>query len=290
MLIQDHPPYLLLLIATILTFFSYRKAALILIAVAVGRALTLDILAPLAMIPLGLLAVSVWSFERRLGPPWMKWVQLSAILVLALGLMSHQFPGFSNILVFDKIQFSADAAPFTMFLNFDKIMAGLLVLIFVVKPAQWELFGRSDIKITLRTLVVLSLLLIPIAMALGYVRFDQKEVPWIWLVNNLFFVCVAEEVIFRGFLQNRLMLLRPASESWRWISVAIAAIAFGLAHFAGGPINVVLATLAGCAYGFVYLKSSKIEAAIFVHFGFNLIHFAAFTYPALASAAAGSGQ
>jgi len=288
MLIQDHPPYLLLLIATVLTFFSYRKAALILIAVAVGRALMLDILSPVAMIPLVLLAVSVWSFERRLGPSWMKWIQLLAILVLGLGLMSHQFPGFSNVLVFDKILISSDAVPFTMYLNFDKIMAGLLILIFVVKPAQWERFGRSDVKITLRTLMVLTLLLIPIAMAVGYVRFDQKEVPWIWLVNNLFFVCVAEEVVFRGFLQNRLMLLRPASNSWRWIAIGISAVAFGLAHFAGGPMNMALATLAGCAYGFVFSKSSKIEAAIFVHFGFNLIHFAAFTYPALASA--GSGQ
>lgn len=279
-MIQDHPPYLLLLIATIFAIFDYKKVALILTAVAVGRALMLNIIEPVALVPLGLLAFTTWRFERNIGQR--QWLKLLAVLLLALGLMSHQFPGFHNIKIFDQVQFSPDALPFSMYLNFDKIMAGLLLLIFLVKPGQWERFSQSDVKITLLTLAALSAVMIPLAMSIGYVRFDQKEVPWVWILNNLVFVCMAEEVIFRGFLQKRLMTLRPGSESWRWISVGIAAVAFGLAHYQGGPIYIGLALLAGLAYGYVYLKTSKIEAPILVHFGFNLIHFSFFTYPALA--------
>ena len=61
--------------------------------------------------------------------------------------------------------------------------------------------------------------------------------------------------------------------------VAIAALLFGIAHAKGGPLLIVLASIAGVGYGYAYLSSKRIEAAILTHFALNALHFVAFTYP-----------
>ena len=64
--------------------------------------------------------------------------------------------------------------------------------------------------------------------------------------------------------------------------LSVAAGLFGLVHAGGGPTYVVLATLAGVGYGWVFLRTGRIEASILTHFALNAVHFLGFTYPALA--------
>lgn len=68
------------------------------------------------------------------------------------------------------------------------------------------------------------------------------------------------------------------------LALGVAAVLFGLAHFAGGVKYVMLATVAGWGYGAVVQRTGCIEAGILTHFLVNLIHFFCFTYPALTSA------
>lgn len=67
-----------------------------------------------------------------------------------------------------------------------------------------------------------------------------------------------------------------------YLALLIAAILFGLAHYAGGTKYMILTTVAGISYGWVYLTAKRIEESILTHFGLNLTHFLFFTYPALA--------
>lgn len=48
---------------------------------------------------------------------------------------------------------------------------------------------------------------IPLALAIGYMKFDPKIMPYlgIWAVNNLVFVAFAEEVLVRGMIQGRML-------------------------------------------------------------------------------------
>jgi membrane protease YdiL (CAAX protease family) len=69
----------------------------------------------------------------------------------------------------------------------------------------------------------------------------------------------------------------------------VAGSAFGLAHLSGGLVYVVLAAAAGIGYGWIYARTRSIGAAIAAHAGLNTVHFALFTYPALASAGAAAG-
>lgn len=61
---------------------------------------------------------------------------------------------------------------------------------------------------------------------------------------NLFFTCMAEEALFRGYLQQRLSQWLSA-----WPALIITALIFGTAHLAGGMWMVMFATLAGLIYG-----------------------------------------
>jgi membrane protease YdiL (CAAX protease family) len=45
---------------------------------------------------------------------------------------------------------------------------------------------------------------------------------------------------------------------------------------------VLAATVAGLGYGWAFLRTGRIEAAIAVHFAVNAVHFLLFAYPRLA--------
>ena len=61
-------------------------------------------------------------------------------------------------------------------------------------------------------------------------------------------------------------------------AVAVAAVLFGLAHYAGGWQWILLAGLAGVAYGAAY-RYGGLAAAVLAHLGLNAAHFGLFTYP-----------
>jgi len=101
---------------------------------------------------------------------------------------------------------------------------------------------------------------------------------WIWLLNNALLVTLAEEALFRGYVQERL------TQWWRhhpwgaWAALAVAAALFGLAHYAGGGQGMLLAALAGGGYGVAY-RYGGLAAAVLAHLGLNAAHFGWFTYP-----------
>ncbi|MFD1791571.1 CPBP family intramembrane glutamic endopeptidase [Ochrobactrum teleogrylli] len=114
-------------------------------------------------------------------------------------------------------------------------------------------------------------------------KFDPKIMPYlgIWAVNNLVFVAFAEEVLFRGMIQGRL-LAYSYYRCWHpAFAIAISAVLFGMLHYQGGLSYVALATVAGIFYGMAYYKSGRLISAIAVHFLLNLTHALFFTYPAL---------
>ena len=122
------------------------------------------------------------------------------------------------------------------------------------------------------------------ALATNYVRFDPKIPPylWLWMLSNFFIVCMAEEAFFRGFVQKELSIFLQSTKGGQWLAIIVGAISFGLLHYSGGPIYIALSTVAGIGYGYAYMKSQRIEAAMLTHFLVNLTHILLFSYPALA--------
>jgi membrane protease YdiL (CAAX protease family) len=209
-----------------------------------------------------------------------------AVIIFAVLLGIHALPGFNNTLVLDRVVLSANAEPYTLYLNFDKTLAGIFLL--GVCYPSWN--GLHGLRATL-TAVNLKLLGISIAVLiaasylLGYLRFEPKwnSIFWLWAIANLFSTCLSEEAFFRGFVQRELQLRLARMGYGSWWAVAPSAMLFGLAHFAGGWRYVLLASLAGVGYGYLYLRTQRIEWSMAAHFLMNTTHFLLFTYPRLAS-------
>ncbi len=82
-----------------------------------------------------------------------------------------------------------------------------------------------------------------------------------------------EEFLFRGVIQNLL------TRCWGpRVGLWVAAIVFGLAHLPDLRY-VILATLAGLGYGWVYARTGKITASALTHTGVNWIWRLLLSYP-----------
>jgi CAAX protease family protein len=213
------------------------------------------------------------------------------LLAWSAALVLHKVPGFDNPVVIDAVRFSPDARPFTQYLNFDKGSVGLILLALLAPFPRRD--ARPKRRLATEALVccvVVAAAVLGVATAGGLVRVDPKlpGQTLSFLFTNLFFTCVAEEALFRLLVQDALQgrwahaARAEAAPRWRvLLAIVVCGALFGAAHAAGGPGILVMATLAGLAYGAVYAWTRRIGVAILAHFGVNALHFVAFTYPAL---------
>ncbi len=264
----------LLFLTNRLYFFSALMISLVTVSLA-------EHLTFIAFVWLALLALSLYYYQHysQLGAKF-SWFWWGLCIVLAVALGMHILPGFNNVLYIENIQLHANSKSFDIWFNFDKALLGLLILALVLQPSlnhsidDW----RSMLSTIMPTLAVGLVVTFTAGLLLDVLQPQLNISPlfWPWLLKNLFFTVIAEEALFRGIIQRQLVNYLPGLTS-----VAISAVLFGLAHIAGGWQYVLLASAAGFIYGYVYLKTGRIEAAIFAHLVLNVIHFNFFTYPAL---------
>ena len=220
----------------------------------------------------------------------MKFARVAAGILLfafALALALVLLPGFPRTTLVEPTVLSSGAVPYGMGLGFPKVVAGILILGLVTEtrvrswPELLEVLRRTA-PIFLGTLIAV----IACAWSLGYVKWDPKWTTLflVWAPVNLFFTCLAEEAFFRGFVQHELARIGSRPRITAVAAVAVAAVLFGLVHFAGGWKYVAAGIVAGVGYGWAYHRTQRIESAMAVHFGVNAVHFLLFTYPGLASA------
>ena len=205
----------------------------------------------------------------------------SVVVISAVVLATHQVPWIHNVLVLDAVSVSASAADYTLYWNYDKGFAGVLLYAVCVQPQAGTGWNRAIVAtgaIALLTVVAVS---VP-AMAAEFVSWDPKwpTILGVWVPANLLVTCVAEETFFRGLLQRQVSrAFRGRVPRASLVAILAVAAAFGAAHIAGGTTYVLLATLAGIGYGAAYHLTGRVEASILVHFTLNLAHLLLFTYP-----------
>jgi uncharacterized protein len=256
---------------------------LTLLALGYSAALTLGQVDAMAGIAIALLALAAYT----VAPHHHRAVRAAGhalFVALAIALTLHWMPGFHNPRVTGPVRLTPDALPFTMYLNLDKPLVGfwlLLVIPWIRRPHGW----RNSLTAGVTCLLLTTLACLALAMLLGVVRWAPKlpADSALWLLNNLLLVTLAEEALFRGYLQGgltRLLRRRPHADL---IALGVAAVLFGLAHAQGGWHWVLLATVAGVGYGFAY-RQGGLPAAILAHVGLNAAQFFFFTYPMLEAA------
>ena len=84
-------------------------------------------------------------------------------------------------------------------------------------------------------------------------------------VQDLIFVGVGEEIVFRGYVQNQFAIWL---KKCKWLAPLIAAAIFGLWHLINGSlIQVLFTTLIGCVFGYAkyFIKDCSLLSVIIAH-------------------------
>lgn len=273
----------LFLAAALLWPPATRRWALVPLAAAYGWAWADGLIDPIALAWPALLILAA-ALARPASPLTARIAGHALFLALAALLFLHLLPGFHNPQVIAPAPLSPGAVPFGMYLNLDKPLVAFWVVLALAPP-----MAGADAAATLRAAVAAcaaaAVACLGIALAAGLVGWAPKwpAQGWLWLANNALLVTLAEEALFRGYIQQQLTARWGRRRGGAALAIAPAALLFGLAHLAGGLHWVALAGLAGVAYGVAY-RYGGLAAAVLAHLGLNTLHFAWFTYPMRAAA------
>jgi uncharacterized protein len=272
-------PWIAIFLAAVTIWSSaFRGLALGLLVAGYGIALADGQLGVETLVPIGLLCFAAYAVapqRKRL----LRYTGHALFIVLAIALSKHWLPGFHNLRVIGPERITPDAVPFTMYLNFDKPLAGFWLMLAL--PCVRPLFTlRGSLKAGVVGMLMTTAACLLIAVLLGAVTWAPK---WplhtgTWLLNNLLLVTFTQEVFFRGYVQEGLSRLLKERPYANVIAICVAAVLFGLDHTAGGLQWVVLSGIAGVGYGVAY-RFGGLRAAVLAHFGLNVLHFFLFTYP-----------
>jgi len=199
--------------------------------------------------------------------------------IIATGIV----PGIDNLRLVDNIAFHNNAPATAISLHYNVAVIGLLYFAFCVEriksASEWLVMIKQTLPIAALTVAIIMTM----GVILGLLAFDPVVTPLFlpFLISNLLIVCLAEEAIFRGWLQGGLTKLLNTRKHAAYIALLITALVFGIAHAKGGPWLILAAGLAGLGYGYARLKTGRIEAAMLTHFSLNGFHFVFMTYPFL---------
>jgi membrane protease YdiL (CAAX protease family) len=234
-----------------------------------------------------IIVIGFWIIVRLYfrNPNRIKWINrslFSLVFIYATLISLHKLPGFNNLLILDKIYLSPLSSAFSMYLNFDKVVVALILYVNSSLLEREKFIDIISIKQLTKILTICLLIVIPSAIASRCLMLDIKisEHLMIWAVNNLFFVCFAEEVFFRGILQNHLISFCSNHNLGAITPILVSALFFGFAHISGGIFYIIFATICGGFYGYAYHKTGRIFISMLIHFMLNLCHFIFFSYPA----------
>ena len=283
-------PFLLLLTA-VLGLWLHRAVWVTALAAAVLAGMFTGALHWLAAVWILLLAALALAYthvrDRSRSPNKPVWQALAglAFFIYALALGLALLPGFNRIVLVQPEVLSAGATPYGISVGFPKVVTGVVIL-GLINPLlvrSWRELGRVLAR-ALPVFAITAIAGMAVVIAMGYSSFAPKWTAMFLLFApvNLFFTCLSEEAFFRGFVQHELSRIGPRRALTAGIALTVGAILFGLAHFGGGTNYVIAAAVAGLGYGWAFMRTNRIEAAMAVHFGVNAVHFLLFTYPRLA--------
>ena len=225
-----------------------------------------------------LYCLSAFALNAKHDNPIYSTVAWCIFVPLLLGFMIHIIPGFKNPIWIQDIEISTLSRKFSLYIQFDKIIAGIIVLMncqYIIDNAC-----KLNLRVSLVALTLCSSLLMALGIITNFIKVDIN-IPSIlleWVISNLFFVSLIEEVICRGIIQDKIKSVIPNHAS---LSIIFASVIFGCAHYRGGAVYVALSTVAGLFYGYTYDRTRSIINPVIVHFGLNLIHLLFFTYPSV---------
>ena len=143
-------------------------------------------------------------------------------------------------------------------------------------PTKSRLWLQILIGVALAAVLCLLLGIVPILCGTSIIGSHSDPSAGflaISAVQDILFIGVCEELVFRGYIQNQF-------EIWlkkcKWLAPLIAAVLFGLWHIINGSLfQVLLTTLIGCVFGYskYFIKDCSLLSLIIAHglYDFSLV-------------------
>jgi hypothetical protein len=197
----------------------------------------------------------------------------SLITLLSFGFKFHLFPGFDPFSLTPKFA-----------IGFTTPLLGIFSLaLFVPLARSFKEWGHVFTGLIWGILGIAALALIAVATGAVHWQYKMPSFALSRYFNNFIFVSIPEEAFYRGFLQHELTHYLSHKKGGGWLALFLTSLIFTLAHVYWSPTLDILAFvfLASLLYGWVYMKSGKIESAILCHFLLNFVHMTFFSYHAL---------
>ena len=242
---------------------------LLLPVLALGTGLALGFIT-LPGLALGTAYVAWILFGEQRLPRWLCWC---GGLLGGIALAAHLVPGFTPTSLWPARRLSTDATPYALRLSWDKLLLGLTLLAWwmgqPLRPAERP---RIALLVAIATLLAIPSL----ALLLGLVGWQPKwpQELWLWVVVNLGAVVLAEELLFRAWLQPVLIARLGAAGG-----IVATALLFGAAHAPFSQLFALVAAVAGLGYGLTFHYSGRLWPAVALHSAVNLLHLLLLSYP-----------
>ena len=236
-------------------------------------------IAPIGLLALLVFALAAWASTLRAHhylTPFLK----TFVIVTTLVAAARIAPGFTDLNLLQNMELSANKGWSSLRFSAEKVSIGIFFLIayrqYLCKTFTelYQALLASIVPILLGCVVVYAT-----ALAIGYATIDTTITPVVlfWLFRNLLFTVVAEEAFFRLFIQQGLQD-SIKSDNAPVYALIITALFFGLVHAYGGWHYWLLATMAGLLYGYVYMRTGRVESSIVAHSVLNTGHFVFLSY------------
>lgn len=260
-------------------WFSYKYAWLIVYVSCLAISLHSGWIHPTGILSLCVFAIAVWVSTLRTHlylTPLLKVFVVVTTLVAAARLA----PGFTNFHFFQDVQLSAEKGWSSLRFSAEKVSIGIFFLIayrqYLCKT--WVDFQKT-VYASIVPIIIGCIAVYATALSIGYLTIDTTIAPvaLVWLFRNLIFTVIAEEAFFRLFVQQGLQNSIKSQHAPLY-ALLISAIFFGLVHAYGGWQYWLLATMAGILYGYVYMRTGRVESSIIAHSVLNTGHFVFFSY------------
>ena len=175
-------------------------------------------------------------------------------LIFYFCLHSHMFPNVNNILITQNIILGKTGIPLNLYVNHDKALISFIALLNIYFLPKKHI--KKDYISILSIILFGIVFLIFLSLLFDFIKYDFKinSILWLWGINNLLMVCVAEEVFFRLFLYNMLTKINIFGKYNILCSLVFSSLLFGLFHYAGGWLYILLSFLAGIMYCLLYSR------------------------------------
>lgn len=217
--------------------------------------------------------VFLWFFYVKQKKSLLQLALFLLFILLSFGIKFQLIPGFTST------QITAH-----FYVGIASPILGLLPLALLIPLARTEKDWHKVLQGTLLGCLGIAILALP-AVITGAVHWELKlpSFPLTRYASNLILSAIPEEAFYRGFVQIKLCGYFKNIRGGSVFAIILTSLIFTLAHIYWVPSLEILGFvfLASLLYGWIYLRSGKLESAIFTHFLLNFVHMTFFSYHAL---------